>query len=427
LLSSLGHDFSPAQDYLESSLFSCPLKRGHIGFYIVRDLQNLEQLTQLDTSSWNIARWHPSFPHTLTHFDSNADETLRFQHTDIESGVTETVYTFPSEYTRINNNRSSDALSRDGHWVGGLARRTDGDQTLFALNLQTGTLGATLDLSADLYAGPCAPDPDWGEIEPDWVGVSPLGNYLVVQWERDGTTRCSGMETFDIETGAFIGRVQELHPHSDMAVLADGVTEVLVSYEIFHPSGNLSIAYRELPGALPVAEPNYVRVFDDWFAGHISCQGPAGVCLVTTSTFFPDNGHQALEAELFLLYLADGSVLRLAHHRSTECHYWMQPRASLSGNGRYAVFASDWGSQPGACDQENVGVGDAYLIRLYDPNVEVTPTPSPTAVSVTQSYLPTLLNGAVSTMTPIPPTPTITPTPQRRLNLARPPTLPNKR
>ncbi|NIN95956.1 MAG: hypothetical protein GTO49_13480, partial [Anaerolineae bacterium] len=103
-------------------------------------------------------------------------------------------------------------------------------------------------------------------------------------------------------------------------------------------------------------EPTYVQVMD-WLDEHISCQGPHGVCLVTT---FGDesDGWSALEGELFLQY-TDGSVLRLAHHRSSSCGYWVQPRASISRDGRYVVFASDWSRQ---LDCGDLGRGDPYII-----------------------------------------------------------------
>jgi hypothetical protein len=60
-------------------------------------------------------------------------------------------------------------------------------------------------------------------------------------------------------------------------------------------------------------------------------------------------------------------VLRLAHHRSTRCGYWVQPRASMSRDGRYVVFASDWGQATGgnSCAGGNdLGRGDPYIIDL---------------------------------------------------------------
>ncbi|MEZ4591961.1 MAG: hypothetical protein R3D55_12595 [Chloroflexota bacterium] len=348
-------------------------------WYTVRRRDNLALLLDAsDTASWNAPRWHPSQANTIIHFDDNADTTLRVQFTDVTTGQTSTVFTFPAPYQRIRSNQSFDEISRDGRFLAGMASLSDGDQMLFALNLETGTLGAELRLSANLYGGPCAPDPTWGEVEPDWVGVSPLANYLVVQWTRDGTTRCSGLETFDISTGAFVGRVYDGHQHGDLGVMADGTTEFFMTYELYHPSGNLALGYRLLPGNATVQAPVYLRTLD-WMGDHISCQGPAGVCLITTIS---DNGNgwQPLEGELFLQYL-DGSVERLAHHRSSGCGYWVQPRASLSRDGRFVIFATDWGS--GICSSPvDLGAGDPYLIDLGSSG------PPPDFTPVAWNYLP---------------------------------------
>lgn len=332
------------------------------GDYVVKRLSDLSA-ANLDTAAWNAPRWQPALPATVLHYDSNEDTTLRVQYSSAATGQTSTVFTFPPPYERIRGNQSFDELSRDGRWLAGMASQSGGEEMIFSLDLQTGGLGAQLGLS-DLYAGPCEPDPDWGIIEPDWIGVSPLGNYLVIQWPRDGTERCSGLETFDIASGAFTGRVYDGHQHGDLGVLPDGTTEFFMTFELYHPSGNLSLGYRLLPGSETVSEPTYVQVME-WHGAHISCQGPDGVCLVTTDVD-ESNGWNALEGELFLQY-TDGSVLRLAHHRSSSCGYWVQPRASLSADGRYVAFASDWGQETGqeSCDGTfELGAGDAFLIDL---------------------------------------------------------------
>ena len=191
---------------------------------VIRRVSDFSLVSGLDTSSWNDARWQPALPHTIMHFDSNDDTTLRVQYTNVDTLVTSTIFTFPAQYERIRVPQSWDEISDDGRWLGGMVSRNDGAQVLFALDLRNLALGAELSIP-DLYAGPCQPDPEWGEVEPDWIGVSPLGNYLVVQWVRGGTTRCSGLETFDIRTGAFTGRVAPHHNHGDLGVDSDGVTE----------------------------------------------------------------------------------------------------------------------------------------------------------------------------------------------------------
>jgi hypothetical protein len=331
--------------------------------YVVRRLGDLSLVDGLDTSSWNAPRWHPTQPHSVVHFDSNEDTTVRLQLTDVDTGDTSTLFTFPDGYVRVRSNQSFDELSEDGRWLAGLAATADDDQMIFALNIENGELGAQLSL-ADLYDRFCQPDPEWGVIEPDWIGVSPLGNTLVVQWPRDGVARCSGMETFDIQTGEFIGWVYDGHQHGDLVLRADGVTEYFMTFELYHPSGNLSIGARALPGGETASEPEYVQEMD-WVGEHISCRGAPGLCLVTTFAN-PDDGWSPLEGELFLQYV-DGSVLRLAHHRSTSCGYWVQPRASLSRSGLYAIFTSDWGQDTGenSCSGgSDLGRGDVYVIDL---------------------------------------------------------------
>lgn len=322
--------------------------------YMVRRMADFSRVEAVVDGEWNAVRWWDE--QTLIHFDTNADEVIRVQATDVEDGTTRDLFTFPAPYTHIITNRSSDELSRDGRWLGGVANTSDG-WVMFALDVQAGQLGAQLPI-ADLYADACEPDPEWGPVDPDWVGVSPLGGYLMVQWTRDGTARCSGLESFDIQTGEFVGRVYDGHQHGDMGVDTDG-SEFFMTFEIYHPSGNLSIGVRALPGEPTVSEPRYVNVLDWGNGAHISCQGPAGVCLVTADTD-PANGWSAFENELFLQY-TDGRVERLVHHRSSNCGYWVQPRASLSQDGRYVIFASDWGNAQ-ACD--DLGRGDPYVVEL---------------------------------------------------------------
>ncbi len=130
--------------------------------YIIRRIDDLSAVEGLDTSGWNAPRWHPAIPHVIVHFDSNADTTVRVQFTDLDSLITETVFTFPPECNYIQVNPSFDEISKDGRWLAGLVKRNDGDFMIFSLNLDTMTLGAQMLLS-DLYTNYCVPDPEWGK------------------------------------------------------------------------------------------------------------------------------------------------------------------------------------------------------------------------------------------------------------------------
>ncbi|MEM7119079.1 MAG: hypothetical protein AAF614_42065 [Chloroflexota bacterium] len=264
------------------------------GGYLVRHFDTLA-LQPLPTGNWNTIRWHPTEPHTLVHFDGNDNNVLVFQQTNVETGQTETLFTFPTAYRTIIGSRSYEEMSRDGRWLAGYAQLVDGSRSIFTLDLENGRFGAELPLDM-LYSTDCAPDPDWGNVEMDWVGVSPLGNYLVVQWVRDGTARCSGTETYDIATGAYVGHVNDRHDHSDLGVDTDG-SEFLMTFAVESPSGsgNPSIVKRALPGpATGVAPKTYLTEIDWGQAGaHISCQGVAGVCVVSTGkSLATDNWRQ---------------------------------------------------------------------------------------------------------------------------------------
>lgn len=335
--------------------------------YVIRRRSDLTAVSNLDSSLWNVPRWHPLQAHVIVHFDRADDEDVTLQFSDVDSGQTTDIFTFPPEYHSLLHNQSFDEISEDGRWLAGMVLREGGVAVIFALNLENRELGALLPIP-ELYAGPCAPDPIWGEVEPDWVGVSPLGRYLVVQWERDGTSRCSGLETFDLETGEWQGRVYEGHQHGDLGIQPDGEREFFMTFELAAPppdNGNPAIAIRLLPGAATASPPIFLQVLEWGIGAHISCRGPRGVCLVTADSL-DSNGWNPFEGELFLQY-TDGKVRRLLHHNSSSCGYWVQPRASLSRDGRYAVFASDWGMQTGtpSCDQDTeLGAGDPYLVDL---------------------------------------------------------------
>lgn len=341
--------FSPAEDYI--------LLLGAEGYRVHR-LADLTQI-ELDTVGWNAARWYD--PQRIIHYDDNGNGTIAVQLTDVTMNSTETIFTFPDAYNVVNVARSSDELSRDSRWLAGVVQRQDGEWVAFALDLldiTAPTLTAEIPLNALYDTGACPADPEWGNVMPDWVGVSPLGNYLMIQWVRDGNQRCSGLESFMLNGGAFVGRAYDGHQHGDLGITEDG-REFFMTFEIYHPSGNLAIGVRALPGGETASEPDYINVLDWGNGEHISCQGLAGVCLVTAG-MLPDNGWNPLEGELFLQYV-DGRVERLVHHRSSSCGYWVQPRASLSPSGTLAVFASDWGNQQ-ACN--DLGRGDAYIIEL---------------------------------------------------------------
>lgn len=79
--------------------------------------------------------------------------------------------------------------------------------------------------------------------------------------------------------------------------------------------------------------------------------------------------------ELLLVKLDGSERRRLAHHRSrVNGEYWWQPRASLSRDGRYALFDSNFGTYP------RPFYTDAFLVPL-NPGTSVTALASVSAAS----------------------------------------------
>lgn len=333
--------------------------------FVVRRVDDLSIVDGLDTSGWNAPRWHPTRPHAVLHFDSNDDTHVLLQQTDIDDLSTIPVFTFPDRYQYVRVAPSWEELSRDGTWLAAELTGDDGRTVIVSLNLRSNEIGAAIAVD-ELFASACSLDPQWGILEPDWVGVSPLGRYLVVQWVRDGTERCSGLETFDIATGAFVSRVYDGHQHGDLGVDTDGDSEFFMTTEFSSPEdpNRPALAVRALPGSVTSSNPRYLRSVEWSDEAHISCQGPDGVCLVSWGSL--DATGDPLQDSIFLIG-TNGAVRALAKHQSSLCGYWAQPRASISRDGKLAVFASDWGEvtrSPSCSAESELGLSDPYVVEI---------------------------------------------------------------
>jgi hypothetical protein len=331
--------------------------------YRVRRVSDLREVRHFGSAWGEIPRWHRRRRNILVHFDRSDDDDVTLQQTDVVRNRTQNLHTFHA-YRTVLQDPSFEELSRDGRRLAGFAVRRDGRRELFLFDLVRRRTAFTLRLDRL-----CAPHPRYGLLDPDWLAPSPLGRYLVVQWQRDGTSRCSGLESYDGKTGRFAGRIVSGHSHGDLGV-ASGGREFFMTQSGHPDDPNMAgLAWYLLPGAERTAKPHYVRMLD-WkaVATHVSCQGPPGMCLVTSSSNRAatccGRGWQPFQQEVWLQYVTGGKrfnyapVRRLAHHRSSEQGYWAKPHATLSRDGRYALFGSDWGIQPG---RERV---DPYLIEL---------------------------------------------------------------
>ncbi len=93
---------------------------------------------------------------------------------------------------------------------------------------------------------------------------------------------------------------------------------------------------------------------------------------------FQADGQTLLDNELVLVNANNGTVCRVAHHRSVRGPqgYWAEPHVVISPSGTRMLFGSDWGGS---------NTVDTYVVELpsYQPSINI---PLPFSV-----FLPTTL------------------------------------
>lgn len=364
------HEYSQLQAFnLDSSL----MWQTRNGEFIVREVRTGNIIRVLPSYA-NAPRWNPVNGEEMIYFDGNDNNQVAIEKMNVRTGVYSTIMTLSSTYERVHGPISWEETSHDGRWMGAYLYRTDGDMEIVLIDLVNRTVPVKFKLNGDLYGSACTYD----AAGPNFVAASPLGK-LVVQWNADGTARCRGVEVYSNVDGSYLGHVADHRQHSDMGLDEQG-NEVYVTT---HFLNSLLLTTTRLPGSRNFLA-GYDKIILDagWdHVGHISCQGPNGVCVVSA---YGDSA-QPFRGEIYLVNTvgsaadngqnANASVVRLAHHRSSNCEYYHQPQPSMSRDGNYVIFASDWG----VCGN---GVEDYIIDRKaggtqLDPGQNPSPPPPP--------------------------------------------------
>nr|MBA3242577.1 hypothetical protein [Acidobacteriota bacterium] len=198
----------------------------------------------------------------------------------------------------------------------------------------------------------------------DEVRIDKTGRYLVLY---RSTLDASGNECVivDLETGGRNGLkpgAPDYAPgHGDLG------TGIMVAWD----NDNNQFLRRDLSN--PHQTTTTLDMGRDWMNQHLSMLG--GDESWALVSFFSYRGG-GLEPGLFhdevLLARTDGSgqVRRLLQHRSKAQDYWAMPRASMSYDGRFVAFSSNWGG---------ANRTDLFVARINStPAATPTPTPTPT-------------------------------------------------
>ncbi|MBI2438610.1 MAG: hypothetical protein HYV36_07355 [Lentisphaerae bacterium] len=344
------HEYSQLQAFNRDSSL---IWQNQNGSFVVRDVKTGALVFTLPDDI-NAPRWNPANGDEIIFFDSNdtgsGNVTVVVEKVNVRTGSRSALMTLPGTYERVSAAISWEEMSRDGRWLGAYLYQADGNMRFVAIDVRNRTLGAQLSVS--------------GDGGPNWVAASPSGQYLVIQWNGDGAERYRGVELYNITTGAYVGHVAEHRQHGDMGYDENGNEIYVTTYF----GNSLLLTTTRFPGSVNFSA-GYDKVILDtgWdHVGHISCQGPNGVCVLSGD----GNAGQPFAGEIYLVYTAGTAadngqnsqalVRRLAHHRSSNCEYYHQPQPTMSLDGRYVIFASDWG----VCDNG----ADDYIIDLWSMN-----------------------------------------------------------
>ena len=319
--------------------------------YRVRNVNTLQ--TAYTFTEWPYApRWNPLNGQEIVYFAGGSPVLIK--KVNVLTGQI-TSLNFPLGYQWEPNGRSIsfEEISRNGQWMTLFVRNTNtGKMVFLAYDLLTQQIAQELDL-----ANRCG-----GQPNPNWVAVSPVNGNVVIQWNTNGINSCNGVEVYSRISGQYLGHLASHYDHSDSGIDQFG-NEIYVTPDVL---GGHLLTVTAYPGSSNFIA-GYDKIILDPGVGrisHISCQGPAGICAVTGL----DNNilqTEAFDNEIYLVSTSGiaslgnntgAAVNRLAHHRSTSCGYFNEPQASISRDGSYLVFASDWGD----C---NSGA-DSYLINL---------------------------------------------------------------
>lgn len=302
--------------------------------------------------------WHPINPDLIYY---SADSILYSYNTITDEASS--LFTF-TDYTWANT-RGEGNMSLDGHYYAVAGQKYNyatGEvvfKDLLVFDMFTNQIISKKSLTRDSMSGF------------DWVSISPMGNYVVVDYADEETGRYHGVEVYDRNFN-FIWQKPLGAGHSDLGIDSNG-DEILVM-DIYDAEKNIT-TFKKF--RLSDGRTTELLSISPLFDQHISLRNfnDTGWCLISTFDYtgrLKDDSLSwlAFEDEIFKLKLdGSGEVQRLAHHHSRRFSpstpdsdnsvYWAEPHATSSINGDRILFASNW--RQNISKQNSI---DVYLIDL---------------------------------------------------------------
>ncbi|MEW6532862.1 MAG: hypothetical protein AB1473_18675 [Thermodesulfobacteriota bacterium] len=208
----------------------------------------------------------------------------------------------------------------------------------------------------------------------DWVGLSPLGNWVVVGADADSSPSgrtLGGLNLADKELRKF-HRLAHATAHADVGLDADGNEVIVMQNSKTDHVDLIPLAW----DTQPVTEGNdykkskiipLLRLFyaDSSPHGlksgiHVSCNAP-GYAVISTYTPQQVAAKNWLDRSVILVRLSRQrpEVFHLAKIHNTTKSYWEETQATIARDGSKVVWASNWG--------QDVGKDKYFLMQLDMP------------------------------------------------------------
>ncbi|RJP35007.1 MAG: hypothetical protein C4536_01610 [Actinobacteria bacterium] len=212
-----------------------------------------------------------------------------------------------------------------------------------------------------------------GESDIDWVGMSPLGNWVLIGGMDGNSGNIVGLTMADRQLREF-HRIDYTTAHADVGLDADGNEVVVMQNSQTDNVDMLPLNHDTQPilegqagyagtDRIPLLQLFYDSESPDGFSSgvHISCNAD-GYCLVSTHIEPGADERNWLDRTNVLIRLdpRHPRAFYLSKIYNTTGEYWEETHGAMSNDGSRMVWACNWNRDPG-CEE-------VFLLQLDMPS-----------------------------------------------------------
>lgn len=295
--------------------------------------------------------WHPTDPNKWWHTVQNGS-LVWSERTYVGSGIS------PSTATLFDLTSNLAALGSPWNtvtrvWFNGEGRPSH-DGRWWAMSAETSAFGSVGAIMYDRQTNTITGTVATGGNKPNWIGTSPLGNYMVLSWYGSAQSSIAAEEALPItsaagvriynRTGTFVRAVSVLGEHSDLAIDKEGnEVYVSISYRGFADHGGADgVFVRRLATGTAWVVPN-IEPYTGGAGFHFSgCNYNRPGWALFNKYGALDGGSYGGVVGAIELTPTSPRIFRFAHSRSTTPDYFGEAHATVNSDFTRVMFSTDW-------------------------------------------------------------------------------------